>query len=114
MRRVGDAATRRKRESSCVSLAFLSPRRRVSHSPRLLLSYRFRFNHSVVSACVVVEVAFVDAKEEHAVALGYELAACAYEDEVVVVVAYDGDESARRLVAHKLVRVGQIGYACGR
>ena len=78
------------------------------HLSRLkLLSGGFGFDNGIVSACVVVEVALVDAKEEDAVARGDELSARAYEDEFVVVVADDGDESARRVITHQLVAVGE-------
>src|ERR1044071_3037734 len=91
---------------------------RFFHSPftiyplPLLLSDRFGFDDGVEASCVVVEVALVDAQEEDAVALGRELARAAYQYEVVVVVAYDGYERARRLVLHQLVSVGQGAYAC--
>src|SRR2546423_184000 len=61
----------------------------------------------VVAARVVAEVAFVDAEEEPPVARGVELSARADGDEVVVVVADDGDEFAGRLVAHQLLGVNK-------
>src|SRR5215212_9733153 len=67
----------------------------------------------VVSAGVVTEVALVDAEEEDAVALGDELAAVADEDEVVVVVADDGDEAAGRVGAHQLLVVLHAGQPRG-
>src|SRR5205085_7987016 len=64
-------------------------------SPRS--SHRFGFDDDIVRACVVAQVAFVDAEKEHAVALRDELSFAADEDKIVVVVTDDGDERARRI-----------------
>src|SRR5215210_5292522 len=78
--------------------------------PRELLTaaaarHRLDLDEGVVAAGVVFELALVDAEEEAAVARRVELAVGADGDELVVVVADDGDERPRRLVAHQLLGV---------
>src|SRR5215213_7274584 len=65
--------------------------------------HRLDLDERVVAAGVVFELALVDAEEEAAVARRVELAVGADGDELVVVVADDGDERPRRLVAHQLL-----------
>src|SRR5215207_11029703 len=66
---------------------------------------RLHLDERVVAAGVVFELALVDAEEEAAVARRVELAVGADGDELVVVVADDGDERPRILVAHQLLGV---------
>src|SRR5215212_2569727 len=66
---------------------------------------RLDLDERVVAARVVFELALVDAEEEAAVARRVELAVGADGDELVVVVADDGDERPRVLAAHQLLRV---------
>src|SRR5829696_8458989 len=66
---------------------------------------RLDLDERVVAAGVVFELALVDAEEEASVARRVELAVGADGDELVVVVADDGDERPRVLVAHQLLGV---------
>src|SRR5687767_1950141 len=54
---------------------------------------------------VTFQVPFVDAKEYEALVRRDELGLSADEDEVVVVIADDGDERAKRLVRHQRVQI---------
>src|ERR1051325_289649 len=74
----------------------------------------FGFDDGVVGAGVINQISPVDSEEENAVALGCKLAAAAYEDEIVVIVADDGDERAGQLVAHQLLVVWNGRQTGGR
>src|SRR5690349_20321114 len=77
-------------------------------------AHRFGFDDNIVRACIGIEVALVDAEKEDADALGDEFAPRPDENKVVVVVADDGDQPARRGRAHQLIVVGDGRNARGR
>ena len=69
----------------------------------------FSFDNHLEKSGVVTQVAFVDAQEKHAVALSDKVAAAAHEDEIIVVIADNGDQTPGRLIPHQLVPVGNVG-----
>lgn len=62
-------------------------------------------NNHIVSACVIVEIALIYAKKQHAVTLGHKIPSCSNKKEVVVIVADDRDQSACCLGAHQFLIV---------
>src|SRR6185295_6602773 len=81
---------------------------------RPLISTCFGFDDYLEGAGIVAEIALVYAEKENSVTLGHEITAAAHENEIVVVVADDRDQSPGRLSAHQLFAILNIGKAVGR
>ena len=65
----------------------------------------FCFDYDIVAARIIRQIAFVYTQEQHSIALRDEFAARADENEVVVIVANDGDQSAGGFISHQLVLI---------
>src|SRR5437899_3216206 len=77
----------------------------------LLIAVRQDLDLYVVEAGIVVEVAFVDAEKQGTVAGGGEFAFGADVDEIVIVVADDGNQGSGSNVFQKFLRVFERGNA---
>src|SRR6185503_19883162 len=72
------------------------------------------FDHNVKRPGIVSQVSFIHAQKQLAIPLCDEIARTANENEVVVVVADNAYQSARRLVPHQLVAIGDIRHTIRR
>ena len=65
----------------------------------------FCLDYDIVAARIIRQIAFVYTQEQHSIALGDEFASRADENEVVVIVADDGDQSPGSFISHQLVLI---------
>ena len=62
-------------------------------------------DYDIVTPGIIRQIAFVDTQKQHSIALCDKLASRADQDEVVVIVANDGDQGAGSFVTHQLVLI---------
>src|ERR1043165_1444960 len=84
-------------------------------TPKFLISAaRFGFDDHFERTGVVPQVSFVHSEKQDAIALRDKVTAAADEDEFVVVVPNDSNQSARRLRAHQLFPILNARQTVGR
>ena len=72
------------------------------------------FDYDIVAARIIRQIALVYTQEEHSVALCHKFPSRPDDNEVVVIVADNGDEGARGFIAHQLLAVRDVVQSAGR